>query len=63
MITPKNDCLFNFGTQLAETARSLKFTILNSSDTRQDLRFIETVTGNRGSQVKAFDSIDAGSPG
>ena len=51
--------VFDFGSDLAQTARGMKFAIVSSPKTDSGLRFLETVTHNRGGQLRVFDSADA----
>jgi len=37
----------------------MKFAVAVSAEVKEDLRFLETVTRNRGMQVQMFDSTDA----
>lgn len=48
--------LNQFGSVLSEDAVSLKFAVLVNERVREDLHFLETVTKNRGMEVRMFDS-------
>jgi hypothetical protein len=50
--------LHQFGAVLSEDATSLKFAVLVSEQVREELRFLETVTRNRGMEVRMFASRD-----
>lgn len=51
--------LYEFGSELAKTVAHLTFAIAVAPGLARDLGFIETVTRNRGMQVRVFDSVDA----
>jgi hypothetical protein len=50
--------LHQFGSVLSEDATVLKFAVVVSATVREDLRFLETVTQNRGMEVRMFNSRD-----
>ena len=50
--------LQQFGSMLSRNAIGIKFAILVSDMVREDLRYLETVTRNRGMQLRIFDSRD-----
>ena len=53
---PKTLPLHQFRSVLSTDAMMLKIAVLASESLREDLRFLETVTRNRGMQVRIFDS-------
>jgi hypothetical protein len=53
---PRTLPLHQFGSALSSDAMMLKFAVLVSDKVREDLHFLETVTRNRGMEVKMFDS-------
>ncbi|MBU8922073.1 MAG: hypothetical protein KOO63_09670 [Bacteroidales bacterium] len=55
---PSTPRVFEFGSQLAELLRGMKFALATSPETDRDLRFLVTVAINRGAQVSVFDSVD-----
>ena len=48
--------LHQFGSMLSADAMMLRFAVLVNDQVREDLHFLETVTKNRGMQVRMFDS-------
>ena len=48
--------IHQFGALLSKDAMMLRFAVLVNDQVREDLHFLETVTKNRGMQVKMFDS-------
>jgi hypothetical protein len=57
---PPTLSLFQFGADLLHTGvlRTARFAVLASEVTRKDQRFLETVTRNRGLEIRIFDSED-----
>ena len=53
---PSTHPLHQFGSVLSQSATTLKFAVLISDQVREDLQLLETVTQNRGMQVRMFDS-------
>ena len=53
---PRSLPLHQFGSALSKDAMMLKFAVLVNESVREDLHFLETVTKNRGMQVRMFDS-------
>jgi hypothetical protein len=53
---PSTHPLHQFGAVLSQNAATFKFALLASDRVRKDLRLLETVTQNRGMQVRMFDS-------
>lgn len=51
--------LFKFGSELAERLRTTRIAVAVSPRNREDMHFLETVTQNRGMQVRTFDSEEA----
>ena len=51
--------VFQFGSELAEASRKLKFAIVSSRKTVAAQKFLETAAVNRGACVQVFDSVDA----
>ncbi len=48
--------LFQFGSELAESIRHLKFAVVVTDNQREDMHFLRTVLFNRGGQMEIFDS-------
>lgn len=55
---PNTFPLHKFADVLSKNATALRFAVLVSDAVREDLRFLETSTRNRGMQVRMFDSRD-----
>jgi len=53
---PNLAVLFNFGNKLSEQFRHFKHAIVVSEKSPNDLKFIETVSRNRGTNMKIFSS-------
>jgi hypothetical protein len=53
---PSTFPLHQFGAVLSEDGMVLKIAAVISDTVREDLRFLETVTQNRGMQLKLFDT-------
>ncbi len=53
---PPTTPVFEFGSELANAFRGVKFAVVTSPQTEHDLRFLETVTRNRGAKVRMFVS-------
>ena len=56
---PSTFPVFDFGTELAQILGKLKFAVVTAPKLKGILRFLETVTVNRGAQVRMFDSADS----
>ena len=56
---PSTYPIFDFGSQAAARLRGLKIAIAAPPGNLIDPRFFETVTKNRGANIRAFDSTDA----
>jgi hypothetical protein len=56
---PSTFPVFEFGSELAKIVRNLKFAVVTSPKMKDIMKFLETVTQNRGVEVQMFDSEDA----
>jgi hypothetical protein len=56
---PSTVSIFDFGSQEANQLRGLRIAIAAPSGKLVDPAFFETVTRNRGANIRVFDSIDA----
>jgi hypothetical protein len=50
--------LYSFASELSRRACGLKHAIIVAEQSRKDMRFIETVAGNRGAIIQIFSSRD-----
>jgi len=60
-VLPENIDMFDFGAgfQQESAYHDRRLAIVSSADVRESVEFFETVTRNRGVNVRVFDSIDA----
>lgn len=56
---PSPFAVFQFASQLAESMRTLKIGVIRSKKLQEELRFLETVSRNRGAEIELFDTEES----